>query len=50
MLLAHHIRIDPTLEQRNYFARAAGTARRVWNWALAEWQRQAAAGGSRRQA
>ncbi len=45
MLLAHRIRIDPTLEQRDYFARAAGTARRVWNWALAEWQRQAAAGG-----
>jgi putative transposase len=45
MLLAHRIRIDPTLEQRGYFARAAGTARRVWNWALAEWQRQAAAGG-----
>ena len=45
MLLAHRIRIDPTLEQRGYFARAAGTARRVWNWALAEWQRQSAAGG-----
>ncbi|MGX9220479.1 RNA-guided endonuclease InsQ/TnpB family protein [Massilia varians] len=44
MLLAHRIRIDPTLEQRGYFARAAGTARRVWNWALAEWRRQAAAG------
>jgi putative transposase len=45
MLLAHRIRIDPTPEQRSYFARAAGTSRRVWNWALAEWQRQAAAGG-----
>uniref|UniRef100_UPI0028AB0882 RNA-guided endonuclease InsQ/TnpB family protein n=1 Tax=Massilia alkalitolerans TaxID=286638 RepID=UPI0028AB0882 len=44
MLLAHRIRLDPTLEQRDYFARAAGTARRVWNWALAEWQRQIAAG------
>ncbi len=44
MLLAHRIRIDATLEQREYFARAAGTARRVWNWALAEWQRQAALG------
>ena len=44
MLLAHRIRIAPTLEQREYFARAAGTARRVWNWALAEWQRQAALG------
>lgn len=44
MLLAHRIRLDPTPAQRDYFARAAGTARRVWNWALAEWKRQAAAG------
>ena len=44
MLLAHRIRIDATLDQRAYFARAAGTARRVWNWALAEWQRQVGAG------
>lgn len=44
MLLAHRIRLDPTPAQRDYFARAAGTARRVWNWALAEWQRQVAAG------
>lgn len=39
MLLAHRIRLDPTPAQQEYFARAAGTARRVWNWALAEWQR-----------
>jgi putative transposase len=44
MLLAHRIRLDPTPEQSDYFARAAGAARRVWNWALAEWQRQLAAG------
>lgn len=44
MLLSHRIRIDSTAAQRDYFARAAGTARRVWNWALAEWNRQAAAG------
>jgi putative transposase len=44
MLLAHRIRLDPTPVQRDYFARAAGTARRIWNWALAEWQRQIAAG------
>ena len=44
MLLAHRIRLDPTPVQRDYFARAAGTARRVWNWAVAEWQRQMAAG------
>ena len=39
MLLAHSIRLDPDSNQREYFARAAGTARRVWNWALAEWNR-----------
>ncbi|WP_307727179.1 helix-turn-helix domain-containing protein [Massilia litorea] len=44
MLLAHRIRLDPTPVQCDYFARAAGTARRVWNWALAQWQRQVAAG------
>jgi putative transposase len=44
MLLAHRIRLGPSAAQRDYFARAAGTARRVWNWALAEWQRQAALG------
>jgi transposase len=35
---------DPTPEQANYFARAAGTSRFVWNWALAEWDRQYQAG------
>jgi putative transposase len=45
MLLAHRIRIEASPEQCAYFARAAGTARRVWNWALAEWQRRVAAGG-----
>jgi putative transposase len=44
MLLSHQIRLDTTPAQRDYFARAAGTARRVWNWALAEWNRQVAAG------
>jgi len=44
MLLAHRIRIDANATQRDYFARAAGTARRVWNWALAEWRRQIAQG------
>lgn len=44
MLLAHRIRLDATPAQCDYFRRAAGTARRVWNWALAEWQRQEARG------
>ena len=36
MQLAHRIALDPTPQQREYFRRAAGTARFVWNWALAE--------------
>ena len=42
---AHKIRLHPTDSQENYFARAAGTSRFVWNWALAEWNRQHEAGG-----
>ena len=45
MLLAHRIRLAPSSAQRDYFVRAAGTARRVYNWALAEWLRQRDAGG-----
>jgi len=44
MMRAHKIRLNPTPEQANYFARAAGTSRFVWNWALAEWNRQYEAG------
>lgn len=44
MLLSHRIRLEATPGQRDYFARAAGTARKVWNWALAEWLRQEALG------
>jgi len=36
MIKAHKIRLNPTPEQAKYFARAAGTSRFVWNWALAE--------------
>ena len=42
---AHKIRLHPTPEQANYMARAAGTCRFVWNWALGEWNRQYEAGG-----
>jgi putative transposase len=45
MIKAHKIRLNPTPEQGNYFARAAGTARFTYNWAVAEWQRQSEAGG-----
>ena len=44
MIKTHKIRLNPTPEQANYSARAAGTARFVWNWALAEWNRQHEAG------
>jgi putative transposase len=44
MIRAHKIRLNPTPEQANYFAKAAGTSRFVWNWALAEWNRHYAAG------
>jgi putative transposase len=44
MIKAHKIRLNPTEEQQVYFAKAAGTARFVWNWALAEWNRQYEAG------
>ena len=44
MIKAHKIRLHPTSEQQVYFAKAAGTARFVWNWALAEWNRQYEAG------
>ena len=42
---SHRIALDPTDEQRQQFVRAAGCARFVWNWALAEWKRQYKAGG-----
>jgi len=45
MIKAHKIRLHPTAEQANYFARAAGTARYTFNWAVAEWKRQYEAGG-----
>jgi putative transposase len=40
MLLAHKIALNPNAAQRLYFARAAGTARFAWNWALDRWQQE----------
>lgn len=40
MLIAHKIALDPNNVQATYFAKAAGTARFSYNWALAEWGRQ----------
>lgn len=44
MHLTHKIELDETCKQADYFRRAAGTHRFVWNWALAEWNRQYDAG------
>ena len=44
MILAHQIALDPTCKQANAFARAAGCARFAYNWGLAEWKTQYAAG------
>ncbi|MFY2597074.1 RNA-guided endonuclease InsQ/TnpB family protein [Achromobacter xylosoxidans] len=43
LLRVHKIRLDPNQAQAHHFARACGTARFAWNWALAEWQKQYAA-------
>ena len=43
MLLAHKIALRPNNAQATHLARAAGTARFAYNWALAEWRRQYAA-------
>lgn len=44
MIRAHKIRLNPTPEQATYFAKAAGTARFTFNWAVAQWQKQYEAG------
>ncbi|MDZ4768395.1 MAG: transposase [Chloroflexota bacterium] len=44
MIRSHRIRLHPTPEQAICFAKAAGTRRFVFNWGLAEWQRQYAEG------
>lgn len=40
MFVGHRIRLDPNKVQATHLARAAGTARFAYNWALAEWSRQ----------
>ena len=44
MTLAHRMELDPTVKQREYFARAGGTAGLVWNGALARWNAEYEAG------
>lgn len=46
MQRAHKIRLNPNNTQATYFAKACGCARLAYNWGLAEWQRQYAAGES----
>lgn len=40
MLVAHKIALKANNKQKTYFARAAGTARFAYNWALTEWCKQ----------
>lgn len=40
MLIAHKIALDLNNVQVTYMARASGTARFAYNWALSEWSRQ----------
>ena len=40
MIISHKICLHPNNKQATYFAKAAGTARFAYNWALAEWQTQ----------
>ena len=44
MILVHKIRLCPNNEQATLFAKSCGVARFAYNWALAEWHRQYAAG------
>ena len=41
---AHRIELDPTVAQAIYFAKACGTARFAYNWALERWKKKYAAG------
>ena len=44
VMLAHQIRLTPNRGQEEYFRKACGTSRFVWNWGLAEWKRRYGAG------
>ena len=41
----HKIKLNPNIEQKIYFAKACGTARAAYNWALSEWEKQYKEGG-----
>ena len=38
--LGFRTKLDPTKEQAEYFSRASGTARLVFNWGLGQWIKQ----------
>ena len=40
MLISHKIRIYPNKEQEVFLKKSCGVARFVYNWGLAEWQKQ----------
>ena len=42
--LAHKIELQPTPKQAEFFRQCAGAARFVFNWSLAEWEKQREAG------
>jgi putative transposase len=44
MIRAHKIQLKANNKQATYFAKAAGVARKAYNWALEEWQKQYQAG------
>lgn len=44
MILAHKIKLDATVKQKQYFAFAAGCARFVWNWGVAKLSESVIAG------
>jgi putative transposase len=46
MLRAHKIELRANNKQATYFAKASGTARKAYNWALEQWQKQYEAGGN----
>src|SRR5262249_22022855 len=45
MLMSHKIELKCNNKQATYFAKASGTARKAYNWALEEWQKEYTAGG-----
>lgn len=50
MILVHKIELVPNNQQSNYFARACGTSRFAYNWALARWNEIYKAGGKPKEA